>query len=106
MHTLKLTKPAIHTRSGWPPELRARTSDLSTDERADLARALKTVLLKFDGLWQCPFPYIMAWYQAPTGGRATGLLASASAMRVFREIGSPLPRVDQTMVCRDTPRAR
>jgi UDPglucose--hexose-1-phosphate uridylyltransferase len=37
--------------------------------RADLARALKTVLMKFDGLWQRPFPYVMAWFQAPTDGR-------------------------------------
>lgn len=36
--------------------------------RADLARALKTVLLKYDGLWQRSFPYLMAWYQAPVDG--------------------------------------
>jgi UDPglucose--hexose-1-phosphate uridylyltransferase len=36
--------------------------------RTDLARALKTVLLKYDGLWQRPLPYLMAWYQAPTDG--------------------------------------
>jgi UDPglucose--hexose-1-phosphate uridylyltransferase len=42
---------------------------LSTAQREDLARALKTVLLKYDGLWQRPFPYLMAWYQAPTDGR-------------------------------------
>lgn len=41
---------------------------LTPDQRADLARALKTVLLKYDGLWQRPFPYLMAWYQAPTDG--------------------------------------
>jgi UDPglucose--hexose-1-phosphate uridylyltransferase len=35
---------------------------------ADLARALKTVLMKYDALWQRPFPYLMAWYQAPTDG--------------------------------------
>ena len=43
---------------------------LSSTQRADLARALKTVLLKYDGLWQRPFPYLMAWYQAPTDGQA------------------------------------
>jgi UDPglucose--hexose-1-phosphate uridylyltransferase len=43
---------------------------LSAAQREDLARALKTVLLKYDGLWQRPFPYLMAWYQAPTDGRA------------------------------------
>jgi UDPglucose--hexose-1-phosphate uridylyltransferase len=41
---------------------------LSPVQNADLARALKTVLLKYDGLWQRPFPYLMAWYQAPTDG--------------------------------------
>jgi UDPglucose--hexose-1-phosphate uridylyltransferase len=42
--------------------------DLSAPQRADLARALKAVLLKFDALWQRPFPYLMAWYQAPLDG--------------------------------------
>jgi UDPglucose--hexose-1-phosphate uridylyltransferase len=44
-------------------------ADLRGDERADFARALKTVLLKFDGLWQRPFPYILAFHQAPTDGQ-------------------------------------
>jgi UDPglucose--hexose-1-phosphate uridylyltransferase len=44
-------------------------ADLSGKQRADLARALKTVLLKFDGLWKRPLPYLMAWYQAPTDGK-------------------------------------
>ena len=35
----------------------------------DFARALKTVIMKYDALWQGPFPYIMAWHQAPTDGR-------------------------------------
>jgi len=43
-------------------------SALTTIERYDFARALKTVLLKFDGLWSRPFPYIMAIHQAPTDG--------------------------------------
>lgn len=43
-------------------------AQLSDDECADLARALKTVLLKYDGLWQRPMPYLMAWYPAPTDG--------------------------------------
>ena len=42
---------------------------LAPAQSADLARALKTVLLKYDGLWQRPFPYLMAWYQAPTDGQ-------------------------------------
>jgi UDPglucose--hexose-1-phosphate uridylyltransferase len=43
--------------------------DLAPEVRADLARALKTVLMKFDALWQRPFPYVMAWFQAPTDGQ-------------------------------------
>lgn len=43
---------------------------LTPPMRESLARALKTVLLKFDNLWNRPFPYVMAWYQAPTDGEA------------------------------------
>jgi UDPglucose--hexose-1-phosphate uridylyltransferase len=46
----------------------ASFATLTDVERRDLARALKTVLLKFDGLWNRPFPYIMAIHQAPTDG--------------------------------------
>jgi UDPglucose--hexose-1-phosphate uridylyltransferase len=41
---------------------------LTPDERRDFARALKTVLLKYDALWDRPFPYILAFHQAPTDG--------------------------------------
>jgi UDPglucose--hexose-1-phosphate uridylyltransferase len=43
-------------------------ADLDATERADFARALKTVLLKYDGLWGKPFPYILVFHQAPTDG--------------------------------------
>jgi UDPglucose--hexose-1-phosphate uridylyltransferase len=42
---------------------------LTPDECRDFARALKTVLMKFDGLWSKPFPYILAFHQAPTDGQ-------------------------------------
>jgi len=45
-------------------------AELENEQRGDLARALKTILLKYDALWQRPFPYLMAWYQAPTDGQA------------------------------------
>jgi UDPglucose--hexose-1-phosphate uridylyltransferase len=55
----------------WVAPLRpaASLADLRADERADLARALKTVLLKFDRLWDRPLPYIMVFHQAPTDGQ-------------------------------------
>ncbi len=54
----------------WIAPMRAAPSfaALTRDERRDFARALKTVLLKYDGLWSRPFPYIMAFHQAPTDG--------------------------------------
>lgn len=45
-------------------------ADLAPEERLDLARALKTALLKLDGLWGRPMPLIMAFHQAPTDGTA------------------------------------
>jgi len=41
---------------------------LTAAERHDFARALKTVLLKYDALWNRPFPYVLVIYQAPTDG--------------------------------------
>ena len=43
-------------------------ASLDGSTRADFARALKTILLKYDRLWNRPFPYIMAIHQAPTDG--------------------------------------
>ncbi|MGK4003305.1 galactose-1-phosphate uridylyltransferase [Sorangium sp. So ce1036] len=42
--------------------------DLAPEQRADLARALKTTVLKYDGLWGRKLPYLQVWYQAPTDG--------------------------------------
>lgn len=55
----------------WLAPMRAVENFCGLDnaQRADLARAFKTVLLKYDGLWQRPLPYLMAWYQAPSDGR-------------------------------------
>ena len=46
----------------------ASFAGLTSEERRDFAAALKTVLLKFDGLWHEPFPYILVFHQAPTDG--------------------------------------
>ena len=44
-------------------------ADLAAAERREFARALKTVLMKYDRLWDKPFPYVMVFHQAPTDGR-------------------------------------
>lgn len=43
--------------------------DLTAAQRSSLARALKTVTLKYDKLWNRPFPYLMAWFQSPLDGQ-------------------------------------
>ena len=55
--------------AGYEHDQLDRRKDLTSEERADFAAALKTVLLKFDGLWNEPFPYILVFHQAPTDGR-------------------------------------
>lgn len=45
----------------------ARLDHLTRPQRADFARALKTILRKYDLLWNKPFPYLMVFHQAPTG---------------------------------------
>jgi UDPglucose--hexose-1-phosphate uridylyltransferase len=43
---------------------------LTDTERRDFAAMLQDVLVRFDNLWQMPFPYVMPLHQAPTDGRA------------------------------------
>jgi len=54
----------------WIAPRRPATSvaDLTSHERCEMARALKTILLKFDRLWGQAFPYVMVVHQAPTDG--------------------------------------
>lgn len=61
---------ARYTYEVWiaPRRPAATLPELTEEDRADLARALKTVLLMYDGLWDRPFPYLMAFHQGPTGG--------------------------------------
>jgi UDPglucose--hexose-1-phosphate uridylyltransferase len=44
-------------------------ADLTEPELLELAQALEELLVRFDNLWQMPFPYVMALHQAPTDGR-------------------------------------
>ena len=62
---------ARHPYEVWVAPRRAVPSllELTPEERTDFARALKTVLLKYDAMWHLPFPYIMVLHQAPTDGR-------------------------------------
>ena len=58
---------------------------LQDDERRDLATVLRDVAIRFDNLWQMPFPYVMAIHQAP-------LKVDASGFHFHIEFHPPLRR--------------
>jgi UDPglucose--hexose-1-phosphate uridylyltransferase len=62
---------ARYPYEAWVAPRRAAGSlyELTPPERLDFARALKTVLMKYDRLWEKPLPYLMVMHQAPTDGR-------------------------------------
>jgi UDPglucose--hexose-1-phosphate uridylyltransferase len=49
-----------------PVETHASLQTMSARELADLAAALKSLLVRYDNLWQMPFPYVLTLHQAPT----------------------------------------
>ena len=51
-----------------PRRAAAFLHEITAAQRSDLGLALKMSLLKLDGLWGTPMPYVMAWFQAPTDG--------------------------------------
>lgn len=52
-----------------PTRKHSSLATLSDIEVTGFASALKGLLVKFDNLWQMPFPYVMALHQAPTDGK-------------------------------------
>ena len=51
-----------------PKKSHPSLATLNDAELKDFAAVLKEVLIRFDNLWQMPFPYVMALHQAPTDG--------------------------------------
>ena len=51
-----------------PRETHASLATMSDGELVDLAAALKSLLVRYDNLWQMSFPYVLALHQAPTDG--------------------------------------
>lgn len=51
-----------------PKKTHPSLAALSEAELRDFVAVLKRVLVKFDNLWQMPFPYVMPLHQAPTDG--------------------------------------
>jgi UDPglucose--hexose-1-phosphate uridylyltransferase len=67
-----------------PKQTHQSIADLAPDELADLAAALRDVLVRFDNLWQLSFPYVLVLHQAPTDGR------TADGVHFHIEIHPPL----------------
>jgi UDPglucose--hexose-1-phosphate uridylyltransferase len=51
-----------------PKSTHPSIASLSEQEMNDLAQVLKETLVRFDNLWEMPFPYVMPLHQAPTDG--------------------------------------
>lgn len=58
--------------AAWPfetlllPKFRvARLPDCDAEQRADLARAIGALTIRYDNLFECSFPYSMGWHGAP-----------------------------------------
>ena len=51
-----------------PLETHASLQTMSAGELGDLAAALKSLLVRYDNLWQTSFPYVLTLHQAPTDG--------------------------------------
>lgn len=51
-----------------PKATRPSVAELTIAEVVDFAALLQSVLIRFDNLWQMPFPYVMALHNAPTDG--------------------------------------
>jgi len=51
-----------------PKSLRTAISEFTTEERRSLAEIMKTVMAKYNALWNRSMPYIMAMHQRPTDG--------------------------------------
>ncbi len=51
-----------------PKQTHQSIATLTDPEVSDLAQVLKDTVVRFDNLWQMPFPYVMPLHQAPTDG--------------------------------------
>ena len=64
-------------------------ADLSHAEIDGLALALKDVLVRFNILWQMPFPYVLVLHQAPSDG------SDISGFHFHMDFHPPLRKPDQ-----------
>jgi len=44
-----------------------KLTELTSEEKIDLAKILSVILIKYDNLFETSFPYCMGWHGAPTG---------------------------------------
>ena len=51
-----------------PKKTHPSLTELSDAEASDFAAVLREILIRFENLWEMPFPYVMLLQQAPTDG--------------------------------------
>lgn len=71
-----------------PKETHASLATMTAGELDDLASALKSLLVRYDNLWQLSFPYVLTLHQAPTDG------ADYSGFHFHIECHPPLRKPD------------
>lgn len=71
-----------------PKKTHPSLATLAASEMLDFASVLKDVLVRFDNLWQMPFPYVMPLHQAPADG------ADHSGFHFHIEFHPPLRKPD------------
>ena len=71
-----------------PKATHASLATMSAGEIRDLAAALKSLLVRYDNLWERSFPYVLALHQAPTDG------ADYSGFHFHIECHPPLRKPD------------
>jgi UDPglucose--hexose-1-phosphate uridylyltransferase len=75
--------PKVHT---------PRFTDLTEQQRKDGAGALQELLIRYDNLFKCSFPYSMGWHFAPFERSSGGELASADHWQLNASFFPPLLR--------------
>lgn len=69
-----------------------RFTDLTKGQMADGARAMQELLIRYDNLFECSFPYSMGWHFAPLERGSSGELLDAPHWQTYATFYPPLLR--------------
>ena len=72
-----------------------RFTDLTPSQMADGAKAMRQLLIRYDNLFECSFPYSMGWHFAPLERGGDGKLLDAPHWQTYATFYPPLLRSAQ-----------